>query len=482
MSNFSDFDYIKHALKLDFYDLVKFTPLEKLENLSLKTGINAFIKREDLQICHSFKVRGALSKVASLSNEEIQKGLVCASAGNHAQGVAIAAKHYQTTATIVMPVSAPAIKINSVKALGAKIILQGKDFDEAYNFAKNLAKEQDMCYINAFDSNKIIAGQATCGLELIKQLPEVDYVFVPIGGGSLSSGIALAVKQILPNTKIIGVEPSDCASFYLAKQQGKPTKLNKIGRLADGVAVKEVGVKNFKILDKYLDDAITVDNDEICQAIVEIFDNVRAIAEPAGAVALAGMLEFHKKHDLTGKNVIAVLSGSNINLTSMPFIVERAEISQNKKLYIKANSKLENFDKTKFCQLLNEMKILECDVQISKTEFTIFLTAQTENKQEQEDLKQNFETQGFAITPYKDAQTYKFHQTAINTPTNESISFTPQFKANSLNELLSELLELKLTRLNFVFERPITMKAIASFEDKNLKPIKAKLEILGCEF
>ena len=312
------------------YDIVKETPLTYATNLSKQLKNKILLKREDLQSVFSFKIRGAYNKISQLSDNEKRKGVICASAGNHAQGVALSAKTLGLKAVIVMPETTPAIKINAVKRYGAEVVLKGNNYSEASNYCKTLTKETSLVYIPPFDDELVIAGQGTIGYEIIRQTTKEDIhaIFVPIGGGGLIAGIASFIKNIYPNIKIIGVEPIDSNAMYLSRKAGKKIILNKVGIFADGVAVKEVGDITLEKTIKYVDDIILVNTDEICSSIKNIYYDTRNIVEPAGALAVAGIKKYVSENNIENKTLIAINSGANMNFDRLGFVSARAVIGE----------------------------------------------------------------------------------------------------------------------------------------------------------
>lgn len=283
-------DYIALIDAASVYDVAKVSPLELAGNLSLRLNNRVLMKREDLQPVFSFKLRGAYNKLASLPEGTVDAGVICSSAGNHAQGVALAARRRNLRAVIVMPVTTPSIKVDAVQALGGEVVLHGDTYDDAYQKARELEKAEGLTFIHPFDDPAVIAGQGTIGRELIEQMADdVSAVFVPIGGGGLIAGIAAYVKGKRPNVRIIGVEPADSAAMKESLAAGKPVTLDHVGIFADGVAVRRVGDETFRLCQSLVDEIVTVDTDQICAGIKDIFEDTRSIVEPAGALAVAGL-------------------------------------------------------------------------------------------------------------------------------------------------------------------------------------------------
>lgn len=323
-------ELLKNIMTAKIYDLAVRTPIDYAKVISREIKNDVYFKREDLQPVFSFKIRGAVNKMFNLTEEERKKGVVCASAGNHAQGVAISAKHLGISATIVMPITTPSIKVEAVKSHGAKVVLHGDSYSDASEYSKQLEKEQGLILVHPFDDPLVIAGQGTVGFEIVQQCTNPDYVFVPVGGGGLLGGMAAIIKELYPHIKVIGVEPEDSNAMISSINLGKRVLLEKVGIFADGVAVKQVGTLTFDLCQKYVDDWIQVSTDEICSAIKNIYDDTRSIVEPAGALALAGLKRYVKKHHITDKRMVAVNSGANMNFDRLRFVADRTELGEQK--------------------------------------------------------------------------------------------------------------------------------------------------------
>lgn len=316
-------DAVAQTLLARVYDVAIETPLQLAQNSNIVNGNKLYLKREDLQPVHSFKLRGAYNKIVNLSEEEKFKGIIAASAGNHAQGVALSAKKMGIAATIVMPSTTPKIKTEAVAKYGAKIVLHGDSYSEAYDYSLNLAKKSGMTYVHPYDDPLVIAGQGTVGREILEQLPDVTHIFIPVGGGGLLGGISQYIKQLRPDVKIIGVEPNDSNAMQASLKANKRVVLEHVGIFADGVAVKQVGQNTFALAKKYADEIITVNNDQLCAAIKTIFEETRGITEPAGALGVAGAKLYTESHMLKRQNIVAICSGANITFEKLQFIAER---------------------------------------------------------------------------------------------------------------------------------------------------------------
>ncbi|GLQ57883.1 L-threonine dehydratase [Devosia nitrariae] len=322
-------DYIRRILSASVYDIAVETPLERMERLSERLGIDVLLKREDLQPVFSFKIRGAYNRIAALTGEQRASGVICASAGNHAQGVALSAARLGTRAVIVMPKTTPSIKIEAVRAMSGEVVLFGDNFDAARAHAGEIAEQERLIFVHPFDDPDVIAGQATIGVELLRQHSgPLGAIYVPVGGGGLAAGIAAYVKFLRPEVKVIGVEPEDAASMKAAIAAGHPVTLDRVGIFADGVAVRRVGDETFRLCNALLDGIVTVTTDEICAAIKDIFDDTRAIAEPAGALALAGLRRHVADGAAPAGPLLAINSGANVNFDRLRHVAERAEIGE----------------------------------------------------------------------------------------------------------------------------------------------------------
>ena len=328
-------DYAQAILTARVYDVAEETALDPLPRLSERLGRSALLKREDLQPVFSFKIRGAYNKIVRLSEDARKRGVICASAGNHAQGVALAAQKLGIKATIVMPLTTPAIKVEAVRRLGGNAVLHGDAFDEAYAKARELEKAEGLTFVHPFDDPDVIAGQGTVGLEILRQHPDpIEAIFVPIGGGGLAAGVAAFVKFLSPTTKVIGVEPVDAASMAAALKQKQIVTLDQVDLFADGVAVRRAGEETYRLCSSLLDEIITVDIDGMCAAIKDIFDDTRAVAEPSGALSLAGLKIYAERQKAGGGGdtgaLIAVNSGANLNFDRLRTIADRAEVGEHR--------------------------------------------------------------------------------------------------------------------------------------------------------
>ncbi len=352
--------YVERILKARVYDVAIESPLDPLPRLSVRTGNELLLKREDLQPVFSFKLRGAYNKIANLSETVARRGVICASAGNHAQGVALAAKKRGIPALIVMPVTTPAIKVQAVAALGGEAVLHGDSFDAAYEHAVKIAAERQLAFMHLFDDPDVIAGQGTIGMEIMQQAKgAIDAIFVAVGGGGLIGGIAAYVKSLYPRTRIIGVEPEDAAAMHDSLRAGRRITLDHVGIFADGVAVKRVGEETFALARKYVDEVVLVGTDEICAAIQDTFEDTRAVPEPSGALALAGLKKYVAREKWTGKRLVAVNSGANVNFDRLRHISERAEIGAGREMLLAVEIPETPGSFLAFCRVLGARNVTE---------------------------------------------------------------------------------------------------------------------------
>ncbi len=353
-------NYLELIRNAKVYDVAIETPLDVAPILSARLDNRILMKREDLQPVFSFKLRGAYNKIASLSDGQLSNGVICSSAGNHAQGVALAAKKRGVRAVIVMPVTTPTIKIDAVLALGGEVILHGDAYDDAYEYARELENTQKLTFIHPFDDPAVIAGQGTIGAEILKQAgSDIDAVFVPVGGGGLIAGIAACIKPQHPNIRIIGVEPSDSAAMRDALAAGQPVSLQHVGIFADGVAVRRVGDETFRLCEQYVDEIITVDTDQCCAAIRDIFEDTRSIVEPAGGLAVAGAKKYVSENSVAGQTLVTISCGANVNFDRLRHIAERAAVGDQAEMLIAAEIPEEPGSFRRFCEALGRRGITE---------------------------------------------------------------------------------------------------------------------------
>ncbi len=347
------------------YEVAKESALSIAPQLSKRFNNNIYLKREDDQVIHSFKLRGAYQKMSSMSDEQKSKGVIASSAGNHAQGVALGASKLNIKAIIVMPTSTPKIKVQAVEQLGAEVILHGDVYDDAFHHAQKLVEEHDLCFISPYDDFEVIAGQATVAKEILSQLEKIDYVFAPVGGGGLISGMASYIKHYAPHIKVIGVEPTDSPTLFKALEANERVILDDVGRFADGVAVKQIGELPFEIAKESVDDVILVSNDEMCAAIKDIYEDLRSVSEPAGALSTAGVKKYILENNLKNKNIVSVVSGSNVNFDRLRYIAERADLGELNEAIVAVTIPEEPGSFLKFCELLDNSSITEFNYRYS---------------------------------------------------------------------------------------------------------------------
>jgi len=404
-------DYLERILKARVYDVASQSPLELAPALSKRIGNKLLLKREDLQPVFSFKLRGAYNKMASLPRARLAKGVIAASAGNHAQGVALAAQRLGCRATIVMPVTTPRIKVDAVKARGAKVVLHGDSYAEAYQRALRLRRERGLVFVHPYDDPDVIAGQGTIGMEIVRQhAGPIDAIFVPVGGGGLISGIAAYVKQISPGTRIVGVEPVDAAAMKESLKKGRRVKLDHVGLFADGVAVKEVGRETFRLCRQLVDEMVLVDTDEMCAAIKDVFEDTRVVLEPAGALAIAGAKAWAERRAARGKTLVAVASGANTNFDRLRFIAEEAEVGEHREAVLAVTIPERPGSFKKFCATLGGANITEFNYRIADSrEAHIFVGIEVDGRARTARIVRNLRRHGLTTLDLSDNEMAKWH-------------------------------------------------------------------------
>ncbi|MDH5734708.1 MAG: threonine ammonia-lyase, biosynthetic, partial [Gammaproteobacteria bacterium] len=404
--------YIEKILTARVYDVAMETPLEKAKRLTARLENLVLLKREDLQQVFSFKLRGAYNKLYQLTKAGEVKGVIAASAGNHAQGLALAAARLGQKATIVMPKTTPRIKVESVRSLGAKIVLFGDTYDEASEHAYELAEKEKLSFIHPYDDPDVIAGQGTVGMEILRQYPEsIDAIFVPVGGGGLIAGVAAFVKYLRPEIKIIGVEPEDAACMAAAFAKNRRVILDQVGIFADGVAVRQVGRETFRVAKKCVDEIITVSTDEICAAIKDIFDDTRSITEPAGALAIAGIKKYIDQHKLKDKTLVAINSGANMNFDRLRHVSERAELGEHREGLIAVTIPEKPGSFRKFCKTIGKRGITEFNYRYADSKDAhVFAGIQLQDGvQELEELVAKIKEDGYPVISMTDNEVAKMH-------------------------------------------------------------------------
>ncbi len=404
--------YIEQILKARVYDVAIESPLEEAPRLSRRLNNQVLLKREDLQPVFSFKLRGAYNRIAKLSASAATRGVVCASAGNHAQGVALAARKRAIAAVIVMPQTTPRIKIQAVIDLGGDVVLHGDDYDTAYEHALQLARERNLVFVHPFDDPDVIAGQGTIGVELIRQTGgNLDALFVPVGGGGLIAGIAVYVKYLYPGIRVIGVEPEDAAGMYESLKAGRRVTLERVGIFADGVAVKRVGEETFGLCRKYVDEIVLLDNDEICAAIQDVFEDTRSIVEPAGALAVAGLKKVVAREGWQGKRLAAVNSGANINFDRLRHVAERADLGGEREALLAVTIPEQPGSFRCFCEVLGRRSITEFNYRYESEEAAhVFVSfGLAAGREEKETVTRALRAAGYAVTDMSDNEMAKLH-------------------------------------------------------------------------
>jgi len=404
--------YIKKILEARVYDVAIETPLDEAKGLSERLENRILLKREDKQPVFSFKIRGAYNKMAQLSEKQKACGVVAASAGNHAQGLAMSAKYLGVKATIVMPKTTPDVKVNNVRRLGGKVVLHGDAYDDAASYAQKLVKEKGMTYVHPFDDPDVIAGQGTVAMEILRQESgPIDAIFVPVGGGGLIAGIAAYVKYLRPETKIIGVESEDSACLKAALDAGKRVTLDQVGIFAYGVAVAIIGENTFEVAKKYVDEVITVSTDEICAAIKDIYDDTRSICEPAGALGVAGMKKYVNREKCSDKTLIAIDSGANVNFDRLRHIAERSELGEKREAIIAARIPEQAGSFKKFCSALGKRNITEFNYRYSDdSNAIVFAGVQlTPNSNDRTELLTELREQAYEVEDLTDNEIAKLH-------------------------------------------------------------------------
>ncbi|MDN5836193.1 MAG: threonine ammonia-lyase, biosynthetic [Nitrosospira sp.] len=404
-------DYLERILTARVYDVAVESPLEFASNLSARIHNRLLLKREDMQQVFSFKVRGAYNKMVKLSPAMLKRGVVTASAGNHGQGVALAAQRLHCRATIVMPVTTPHIKAQAVEARGATVVTHGDSYDEAYAYAQKFATQKRATFVHPYDDPDVIAGQGTIGMEILRQHTDAIYaIFVPVGGGGLISGIAAYVKRLYPEVKIIGVEPVDADSLYQSLRKGRRVKLAQTGLFADGVAVRQVGVEPFRLCRELVDEVVLVDTDAICAAIKDVFEDTRAILEPSGALSVAGAKVYAKRENIRDKNLIAIASGANMNFDRLRHISERAELGEQREAVMAVTIPEEPGSFKKFCAMLGTKSITEFNYRYADPkEAQVFVAVSVRNRSEAEKLIKSLGRNGLHAEDLTDNELAKLH-------------------------------------------------------------------------
>ncbi len=408
----NDQDYLDRIENARVYDVATETPLEEARGLSARIGNRVLMKREDLQPVFSFKLRGAYNKIAALSDAEVASGVICSSAGNHGQGVALAAQRRGIRAVIVMPLTTQRIKIGAVRELGGEVVLHGDTYDDAYAHARELETSEKLAFIHPFDDPDVIAGQGTIGAEILRQADgPIDAVFVPIGGGGLIAGIAVYIKTMQPGIRIIGVEPEDSAAMRDSLQAGSPVTLDHVGIFADGVAVRRVGDETFRICQQHVDEIVTVDTDQICAAIRDIFEDTRSIVEPAGGLAVAAAKKYVVDNKIVGQTLVTISCGANLNFDRLRHIAERAAIGEQQEMLLAAEIPEEPGSFRRFCETIGRRGITEFNYRYSDSDTAhIFAGVQLRHGiDERRELLEQLQQAGYKVVDLSDNEMAKLH-------------------------------------------------------------------------
>ena len=404
-------DYLERILRARVYDVAIESPLEVAVNLSRRLSNQVLLKREDLQQVFSFKLRGAYNKMVNLPRKALDLGVIAASAGNHAQGVALAAQNLQCSAVIVMPETTPNIKVQAVRALGAQVILAGDSYDEAYEHALKISAEADLTFIHPYDDPDVIAGQGTIGMEILRQHQNpIHAIFVPIGGGGLIAGIASYVRRISPTTRIIGIEPVDANAMNVSLAAGHRIRLDQVGLFADGVAVKMVGEETFRLCQNLVDEIIEVSTDETCAAIKDVFEDTRSILEPAGALAIAGLKAYVERESLEGATLVAIASGANMNFDRLQHVAERAELGEKREAILAVTIPETPGSFKTFCRQLGARSITEFNYRFAdKKQAHVFVGIQVASREEVAEIIENLSSVGLETCDLSDNEMAKLH-------------------------------------------------------------------------
>ncbi|TDM09807.1 MAG: threonine ammonia-lyase, biosynthetic [Ideonella sp. MAG2] len=406
-------DYLRRILTAKVYDVAIESPLDAAKSLSRRLGSQVLLKREDLQPVFSFKLRGAYNKMAHLSPEQLQRGVICASAGNHAQGVALSAKRLGCKAIIVMPVTTPKVKVDAVTALGGEVVLFGESYTDAYGHAVELEKQGGLTFVHPFDDPDVIAGQGTIAMEILRQHQgPIDAIFVAIGGGGLISGVAAYIKALRPEIKIIGVQTVDSDAMARSVEAGKRVTLPDVGLFADGTAVKLVGEETFRLARHWVDEFIRVDTDAVCAAIKDVFQDTRSIVEPSGAMGVAAIKQYVEANKLKGKGqtFIAVTCGANMNFDRLRFVAERSMFGEQREALFAITIPEERGSFKRFCELVGPRSVTEFNYRISDAaQAHVFVGLSISKRDEADKIERSFIKHGFDTVNLTDDELAKEH-------------------------------------------------------------------------
>ena len=440
-------DVLRLALTSKVYGAAVETPVSETPRLSRRLGHRVLLKREDQQPIFSFKLRGAYNKMSQLSEDERARGVICASAGNHAQGVAYASSALGIAATIVMPVTTPQIKVQACRDRGAEVLLHGDSFSDAESFALDLGRERGLTFVHPYDDPLVLAGQGTVALELLRQVEGDDYVvFVPVGGGGLIAGVASVLKALKPGVRVVGVEPDDSDAMYQSLQAGERVRLERVGIFVDGVAVKQVGAYTFDLTRRYVDDWVTVNTDEVCAAIKDVFDDTRAVMEPAGALAVAGLKKYVAERGPGGQTLVALTCGANMNFDRLRHVAERTDVGEQREAIVAATIPERPGAFREFIEVIGQRAITEFNYRYApREEARIFVGVQLDSPQGRAELLGALHAGGYSVTDLSDNELAKVHirhMVGGRAPeaTNERVySFTFPERPGALLEFLAHL-------------------------------------------
>jgi threonine dehydratase len=404
-------DYLKRILTARVYDVAIESPLDAAPVLSRRIGNQVWLKREDQQPVFSFKLRGAYNKMVQLGAEQRARGVICASAGNHAQGVALSARRLGCTAVVVMPVTTPKLKIDAVKALGGEVVLHGESYSDAYAHAAALQQERGLAFVHPFDDPDVIAGQGTVAMEILRQHQgPLDAVFVAIGGGGLISGVAAYIKAVRPEIRVIGVQTADSDAMARSVQAGRRVQLADVGLFSDGTAVKQVGQETFRVTRQLVDEFVRVDTDAVCAAIKDVFQDTRSVLEPAGALGVAAIKQYAQQHGLKGRSFVTITSGANMNFDRLRFVAERAEIGEQREALFAVTIPEERGSFRRLCALLGPRAVTEFNYRISDASTAhVFVGIGIHRRDEAPKMARSFERHGFPALDLSDDEMAKEH-------------------------------------------------------------------------
>ena len=405
-------NYIERILKARVYDVALESPLDAAPRLSRRIGNTVLLKREDLQPVFSFKLRGAYNKIAHLSESVARRGVICASAGNHAQGVALAAQRRGIPAVIVMPQTTPSIKVSAVRNLGGEVVLHGDEYDSAYEHAMSIVRDRNLAFVHPFDDPDVIAGQGTIAVEILRQSRgDLDAIFVPVGGGGLIAGIAIYAKYLNPKIRIIGVEPVDAAAMHDSLRAKKRITLERVGIFADGVAVKRVGEETFRLCREHVDEVVLVDTDEICAGIQDVFEDTRSIVEGAGALAVAGLKKYCAINNWQDKRIVAINSGANMNFDQLRYVAERSDLGQSREALLAVEIPEQPGSFLRFCELLGSRAVTEFNYRYGRKERAqIFVGfGLSRGREERDEVIASMRAAGYGVTDMTDNEIAKLH-------------------------------------------------------------------------